>query len=469
MLIKNAVHIVVCCLLSVSLYGQSRSVAPPQTPAEEQLPTSRILFIFDASNSMNARWQSDTRINVAKRILISVVEGLEGTPNLEMALRVFGHQSQFPPIDCSDTKLEIPFAPDNSRAIINKVRGIVPRGGTPIAYSLEQAAYDFPPRENTRNIIILITDGIEECGGDPCAASEYLQRRGIALKPFVIGIGQDFAAAFSCVGRYFDASQEAEFMTVFNIVISQALESTTAQVNLFDIHGNASETNVNMTFTDFYSNRVMRNFMHTMNLRGVSDTVTLDPLVTYRMTVHTIPPVVVDSITLVAGRHNVISADIPQGQLRLIMTQGPGTVPAQARHAPAIIRKHGELETIHVQNLNTVERYLVGRYDIELMTMPRIHISNVRVDQSMITTVEVPRPGIAVIQKSAEGHGSLYVEDHNGMRLIYNMNPAERSETLSLQPGTYRVVLRSRFIPRAGATMERTFTVESGRTTTVRL
>jgi uncharacterized protein YcfL len=101
--------------------------------------------------------------------------------------------------------------------------------------------------------------------------------------------------------------------------------------------------------------------------------------------------------------------------------------------------------------------------------MPRIHISNVRVDQSTITTVEVPRPGIAVIQKSVEGHASLYLEDHNGMTLLYNMNPQERTETLNLQPGRYRVVMRSRFIHRAGATMERTFTIEQGRTTTVRL
>ncbi|MCL2027270.1 MAG: VWA domain-containing protein [Bacteroidales bacterium] len=416
---------------------------------------------------MNARWQSDSRINIAKRILMDVVDSLEGTPNLEMALRVFGHQSPYPPIDCKDSKLEIPFAKNNGRRIVNKIRGLVPRGGTPIAYSLEQAAEDFPHCSNCRNIIILITDGIEECAGDPCAASDFLQRRGIALKPFVIGIGQDFSEAFSCVGRYFDASQESEFHQAFNVVISQALESTTAQVNLFDINGSAGETNVNMTFSDYFSGQTKYNYVHAMNLRGFSDTITLDPLVTYRMTVHTIPPVIIDSITLIAGRHNIISADAPQGQLRLIMS--PGSTSAQARNTPCIVRKHGESETIHIQNLNFTERYLVGNYDIEILSMPRIHISNVGVDQSTVTTVEIPRPGIAVIQKTAEGHGSLYVEDHEGMRLIYNMNPAEKIETLSLQPGNYRVVLRSRFIHRAGATMDRTFIIESGKTTTVRL
>ena len=451
------------CFLSVFLYGQARVTS---TQNEQQI-TTRILFIFDASNSMNARWQSDTRINVAKRILINVVDSLEHVPNVEMALRVFGHQRQFPPIDCSDTRLEIPFAPRNGRAIVNRIRSIVPKGGTPIAHSLEMAAEDFPPCNNCRNIIILITDGIEECGGDPCAASDFLQRRGIALKPFIIGIGQNFSEAFGCVGRYFDVTHESEFLSAFNVVISQALESTTAQVNLFDINGNASETNVNMTFSDYYSGVIKHNYVHTMNQRGFSDTITLDPLVTYRMTVHSIPPVVVDSIVLVAGAHNIIAADVPQGQLRLIMSAG--STAAQARHTPAIIRKHGQSETVHIQNLNFMERYLVGNYDIEILTMPRIFLPNIRVDQSTITTVEIPRPGIAVIHKSVEGVGSLYVEDENGMRLIYNMNPTERSETIHLQPGNYRVVLRSRFIHRASATMDRTFTIESGKTTTVRL
>ena len=39
--------------------------------------------------------------------------------------------------------------------------------------------------------MILITDGIEECGGDH-AISIALQKKGIVLKPFVIGVGLDF-------------------------------------------------------------------------------------------------------------------------------------------------------------------------------------------------------------------------------------------------------------------------------------
>ncbi len=457
-MIKSFLHIILFLFTSLTLFAQ---------PKEEHQVTTRILLIYDCSNSMNGRWQSDSKINVSKRLLTNIIDSLQDVPNLELALRVFGHQKNYPPIDCKDVRLEIPFAPRNGKRIINKIKGLVPRGGTPIAYSLEMAAEDFPKCDNCRNIIILITDGIEECGGDPCAASEFLQRRGIALKPFIIGIGEDFSAAFGCVGRYFDASQESEFITAFNVVISQALESTTAQVNLFDANGNPSETNMNLTFSDYYSGLIKYNYVHAINLRGVSDTITLDPLVTYRMTVHTIPPVIVDSIVLIPGKHNIIAADVPQGQLKLIMSAG--STSSQAKYVPCIIRKHGDLETVHVQNLNYIERYLVGNYDLEILTMPRINLSDIRVDQSTVTTVEIPMPGIVVIQKTVEGYGSLYVEENNVMKLIYNLNEKDRIETLNLQPGRYRVVLRSKYLNRASATMERSFTIGSGKSTTVKL
>jgi Ca-activated chloride channel family protein len=79
-------------------------------------------------------------------------------------------------------------------------------GTTPIARSLEKAAGDFPDL-TARNVIILITDGIEACDEDPCAVSRALQAKGIVLKPFVIGIGIEEANQYSlkCVGNYYDA------------------------------------------------------------------------------------------------------------------------------------------------------------------------------------------------------------------------------------------------------------------------
>ena len=76
-----------------------------------QEPVNRILFVFDASQSMLGRWQSGRKIDIAKQLLTNITDSLKDVKNLEIALRVYGHQRSFPPQDCNDTKLEINFLP----------------------------------------------------------------------------------------------------------------------------------------------------------------------------------------------------------------------------------------------------------------------------------------------------------------------------------------------------------------------
>lgn len=445
-------------ILFVLLTG-AVSLSPGQPPVQEkkQPPLTRILFIFDASQSMFARWQSDMRINIARNLLIELLDSLAHIENTQLALRVYGHQKRFPPQDCDDSRLEIPFADNNVWNIKQRLRSITPRGTTPIAMSLERAQHDFPPCDNCRNIIVLITDGIEECGGDPCAVSRDLQAKGIILKPFIIGIGRDFRADFECVGQYFDATSEVEFRQSLNIVISQALDNTTAQVNLLDVNGLPNETNVPITFYDRTSGRIMENFVHTLNHRGVPDTLHyFDPLVIYDMVVHTMPPVRKDSIRINPGRHNIIPVSAPQGRLTLLVGGSP-----QVAYR-AIVRRHGETETLTTQNFGNTEKYLVGRYDLEVLSLPRIHIRNVEIKQSHTTTVEVPQPGIAVIRLPANGHAKVLHEEGNELHEVHVMRDNVQSETLYLQPGNYRVVYRSRASNQTIFSIDRPFRVQSG-------
>ncbi len=76
-------------------------------------PLNRILLIYDASNSMNARWQSASKMTISKRLIAEIVDSLSMVDNVQLALRVYGHQSHYPPLDCNDSRLEVPFAPNN--------------------------------------------------------------------------------------------------------------------------------------------------------------------------------------------------------------------------------------------------------------------------------------------------------------------------------------------------------------------
>ena len=146
---------------------------------QKEVPVTRILFVFDASNSMNARWQTHPKIKVAQNLLEKTLDELKGKPNLQLGLRIYGHQSSIKDgaQDCNDTKLEVPLGFDNINWIKKEIKNVKCQGTTPIARSLEKAAYDFPECDNCRNVIILITDGIEACDEDPCAVSRALQKK----------------------------------------------------------------------------------------------------------------------------------------------------------------------------------------------------------------------------------------------------------------------------------------------------
>ncbi len=452
-------------VLLIFLFFPDGVFAQGTNEKEKPKQTTRILFVFDASQSMYGRWQSDTKFNIAVRLFSGLLDSLRNQPNLELALRVYGHQKQYPPQDCNDTRLEVPFAKDNIPRIKHVLKTISPKGTTPIASSLSQAAGDFPSCDNCRNIIILITDGIEECGGDPCAVSLELQKKGITLKPFIVGIGKDFRDQFECVGTYFDASNEKEFREALKVIISRALNPTTMQINLLDIYGKPTETNVNMTLYDNVSGKIKYNFIHSFNARGFPDTLDIDPLLTYTIMVHTIPPVHKDSVKLTPGKHTTIGIDAPQGYLTF-----RAGVNSTLKYLPVIIRRNGSSATINVQQFDQIEKYLCGMYDIEVLCLPRIIQKEVEIMQSQTTTVEIPLPGIVVIQRATNGYGSVYLEDKSGLTWLYNLRDTpQQQETLYLQPGAYRVVFRSKFVNKASYTIEKSFRVEPGQTINVKL
>ncbi len=431
-------------------------------------PTTRILFLFDASNSMYGTWQSGTKIDVAKKLFFNLLDSIGQRKDIELGLRVYGHQKHYPPQDCDDSKLEVPIAKNNVENIKKRMLTIKPNGTTPIAASLELAANDFVKKENTKNFIVLITDGVEACGGDPCAISKALQAQDIILKPFIVGIGNEtaeFKKAFDCVGTYFDATDEKNFIKILNIIITQALTSTTVQVNLMDAYNKPNETNVAMTFVDENTGAVKFDYMHTINHRGEPDTVLLDPSTTYKLIVHTIPPVEKKGIKLNMGRHNIIPVDCGRGGL-MLKCQGNTT---EYKTLQYIVRKNTDLATLNVQQVNSAEKYLVGKYDLEVFTIPRITIKDVAITQNKVTTVEIPQPGILSVNSTSTGYGCIYQQLKNEQKLVYNLSESALQERITMQPGSYKIVYRPRTAHETIYTVEKEFKIESGGSVQIKL
>lgn len=202
-----------------------------------------------------------------------------------------------------------------------------------------------------------------------------------------------------------------------------------------------------------------------MNSRGLPDTLVLDPLITYDLIVNTLPPTGIDNIQLVAGTHVTVSVSAPQGNLNLKMGANEKIV----KNLQTIVRRHGQQETINVQAFGENKKYLCGSYDLEILTLPRLYIDDVKIMQSQTTTIDIPLPGIVVIRKSVNGYGSLYLEKNESLEWVYDLRENVLQETLVLQPGNYRVVYRSKSAQRAIYTIENTFTILPGGTSNVNL
>ena len=413
---------------------------------------------------MLGRWQSGRKIDIAKQLLTNITDSLKDVKNLELGLRVYGHQRSFPPQDCDDTKLEINFIPSNifSERIRGKLSMIKAKGTTPIAKSLEEAAADFPI-DNSRNIVILITDGKEECGMDPCAVSRLFAKKGIILKPFVIGIGLDksWQDNLDCVGTFFDAANERDFSNILNVVISHVVDNTTTQVNLLDSLGNPTETDVPLTFYDNFTDIVKYNYIHTMNSMGNPDTMIIDPVLKYKVIAHTIPPVESEIITISPGKHTIIPLKTPQGKLKIMINT--------KENYQFIVRKTNQKETINVQTINSTKKYITVNYDIELLTLPRQYFNYIRINQNQLTKLQLPSTGLANILLPANGYGGVFLNDGDELVEIYKFNGESNQYKLTLLPGKYTVVYRAKSSKKYIYTDEKTFVIKSGKSQLIKI
>jgi len=146
-------------------------------------------IVVDASRSMWGQIDGKAKMAIAKEILHDASTWLPD--DLDLALRAYGSTSPSDANDCSDSALLVPFGSDSRLPVRQAISELRPLGQTPIAYALNQTAGDFASLEGERTVV-LVTDGLESCGGDPVAAARELRWQGIMIH--LIGFGLNNSA-----------------------------------------------------------------------------------------------------------------------------------------------------------------------------------------------------------------------------------------------------------------------------------
>jgi hypothetical protein len=198
----NGGHVKTRCIL-VFVLAITNIIGFQQTlAAQEEVPetgsnkTINVEFVVDASGSMAAATDTgELRITAAQRVLQDVVQAIPEAEGVNVGLRVYGHQGDNSdagrPVSCESTELLVPIEGVNKPALTSAISTIQPVGWTPLARSLEAAGQDFttPADENTVNAIVLVTDGLETCDGDPVQVATSLHSSEQGIITHVIGFG----------------------------------------------------------------------------------------------------------------------------------------------------------------------------------------------------------------------------------------------------------------------------------------
>ncbi len=173
------------------------------------------MIVFDASGSMAT---SDytlklPRMAQAKQSMAKVIP--EVAPLRRLGLIVYGEGEYN---DCSSIALRLPPTSNAAEPLLRIVRSINPRGKTPLTRSVQLAAEELHYTEREA-VVVLITDGEETCGGDPCKMASMLKKAGPKLTIHVIGFRESQAEYFKarCMadatgGEYVSASTEDELV-----------------------------------------------------------------------------------------------------------------------------------------------------------------------------------------------------------------------------------------------------------------
>lgn len=182
-------------------------------------------IVVDASNSMWGQIDGRSKMEIAKTTLEEASYWLPA--DTDLALRAYGNTSSHDQVNCSDSSLLVPFGESNRDYIRQAIAGLRPRGQTPIAFALNEAGRDFDGSHSNRSIV-LVSDGIESCDGNPVLAATNLRQNGIVVHLIGFGMGsaadEDAASLMAIAnasgGRYVTAGSAAE--------LKSALEETVA-------------------------------------------------------------------------------------------------------------------------------------------------------------------------------------------------------------------------------------------------
>lgn len=198
------------------------ALASPTVHASESA-----LLIFDASRSMWGKIDGKSRIVIAREVLGEAF--LRYETKLKLGIIAYGNRSHS---NCRDINHVKSVGRIRAVSYTKAVRRIKPRGKTPIARSLRVAANRLNYK-NKKATLILMSDGLDNCNGNPCAIAKSLEESANFLTIHVIAfsVPKEDHPGLLCIarntgGKFFTARNGPELAAAFDRVVNEILTAS---------------------------------------------------------------------------------------------------------------------------------------------------------------------------------------------------------------------------------------------------
>lgn len=191
-----------------------------------------LAIVLDYSNSMNDETTDGKRkIDVAKQRVSALLGAIR--EGLDVTVLVYGHRGEPRPCQAVEVIRDLsPLTEDGRAQLIRDIQQRRAVAKTPIALALRTAG-DVLATQDARCGLILISDGMETCDGDPTAEAAALANNLNVTFGRVIGFDVDDegrdqlqATAAAMQGEYLSASSAEEFDQVIEDVQGELVHAT---------------------------------------------------------------------------------------------------------------------------------------------------------------------------------------------------------------------------------------------------
>ncbi len=159
-------------------------------PEPDMPPLRRLVIALDGSGSMagsvGGTRKIDAAHSAARAFLATVPE------DVEVGLIAFGHrgnnQESGRAESCAGVEVVSPIAGGNRANVTAAIDQVSATGWTPLAAAIEAAGVALPVADGVgEQVVYIVSDGKETCGGDPVAAARALQEGPVRAVVNIIG------------------------------------------------------------------------------------------------------------------------------------------------------------------------------------------------------------------------------------------------------------------------------------------